>query len=419
MNKKVYTLKLILIFLFFSPIYFYHINSPILDTYSFRQTQTASVVKNFYKNGINLFKTEIDVFGPDDGYIFLEFPIYQAIVCIFYRIFNPSEVWGRVVSIIMSYIGAFLFFKLLLLLTSDINFSLLSTFFYLSIPINIHFNRTFLMEPTVITTIIGFLYFFTKGILEQNIYFWIFGIIIATLSFLHKSLYGPFFLIPILYLIFFKNKKFNKFILFFSLSIPISIMILWQLYCERMNFLYGHFWLTLADKTYRARNFGTIKERFIFETYKQGILNLYPELLTPLTIIPTFFGIFALKKRINYQYFYSLAISSFLFYFILIKLQCHHYYNMVITPTVSIFCSEGILYIRKILKNRLLKNLFLLIFIFLNTGISIKYAYRYHKFDAPLALDVGAIVKKHTEPNEYIIICFPGYDWNSAFVYYS
>ncbi|MCM8809961.1 MAG: hypothetical protein NC934_07365, partial [Candidatus Omnitrophica bacterium] len=42
-----------------------------------------------------------------------------------------------------------------------------------------------------------------------------------------------------------------------------------------------------------------------------------------------------------------------------------------------------------------------------------------HKFDAPLALDVGAIVKKHTEPNEYIIICFPGYDWNSAFVYYS
>jgi len=216
--------KIFLIFLFFLPVLFYQINTPILDTYSFRQTQTATVVRNFYKNGINFFKTELDVFGKgNDNILLLEFPVYQAIVCLFYKLLRPSEIWGRIVSIIMAYIGSFFLYKLLLLLTEDLTFSLLTVFLYLSIPINIHFNRTFLMEPTVMATITGFLYFLTYGILKENIYFWILGIIISSISFLHKSLYGPFFFIPVVYLITFKNKKFNKFILLLSLLIPLSL----------------------------------------------------------------------------------------------------------------------------------------------------------------------------------------------------
>ncbi|HOK57136.1 MAG TPA: glycosyltransferase family 39 protein [bacterium] len=412
--------KLLLIFLFFLPVLLYHINIPILDTYSFRQTQTAAVTRNFYKNGINFLKTELDVFGTgNEKYLLLEFPVYQAIVCIFYKLFFPSEIWGRIVSIIMAYLGAFLLFKLLFLLTDDLNFSLLTTFIYLSIPVNIHFNRTFLMEPTVIATILGFLYFFTLGILKENIYFWILGIIFSSISFLHKSLYGPFFLLPVVYLIIFKNKKFNKFILLLSLLIPLSLMFRWQMYCDEMNLMNNHFSLTLADKAYRIRNFGTISERFIFETYKQGILNLFPELLTHLTLIPVIFGIFTIKRRKNYQYFYFLFLSSFLFYFVLIKIQCHHYYNMLITPIVSIFCAEGLLYFKNLFKSEHSKKLFLTLFLIVNTLISLKFAYRYHKFDAPLALKIGEIVKKETKPDENIIICFPGYDWNSAYTYYA
>jgi len=412
--------KIFLIFLFFLPVLFYQINTPILDTYSFRQTQTATVVRNFYKNGINFFKTELDVFGKgNDNILLLEFPVYQAIVCLFYKLLRPSEIWGRIVSIIMAYIGSFFLYKLLLLLTEDLTFSLLTVFLYLSIPINIHFNRTFLMEPTVMATITGFLYFLTYGILKENIYFWILGIIISSISFLHKSLYGPFFFIPVVYLITFKNKKFNKFILLLSLLIPLSLMLRWQMYCETMNLTNNHFSLTLADKTYRIRNFGTIAERFIFKTYKPGILNLFPELLTPLTLIPTAIGIFKIKRRENYQYFYCIAISSFLYYFVLIKLQEHHYYNMVITPIISIFCAEGILFLHNFFKTNFSKKIFLISFLFLNTLISLKYAYRYHKFDAPLALEIGEIVKKNTAESDGIIVCFPEYDWNSAYTYYS
>jgi len=412
--------KLILIFLFFLPVLFYHFNSPILDTYSFRQTQTATVVRNFYKNGINPFKTELDVFGKgNESILLLEFPFYQAIVCLFYKVFGPSEIWGRVVSIIMAYIGSFFLYKLLLLLTEDLTFSLLTVFLYLSIPINIHFNRTFLMESTVMATITGFLYFFTYGILKENIFYWIAGIILSSISFLHKSLYGPFFLLPVGYLIFFKNKKFNKFILLFSLLIPLILMFRWQLYCEEANLIHGHFSLTLADKAYRIRNFGTIAERFIFKTYKQGILNLYPELLTPLTLIPVLIGIFKIKGRKNHPYFYFLTTSSFLYYFVLIKLQMHHYYNMVITPIVSIFCAEGLLFFHNLFKTNISKKLFLVLFLIFNTTISLIYAYRYHKIDAPLALKIGEIVKENTMPDDGIIICFPEYDWNSAYVYYS
>ncbi|HPP13462.1 MAG TPA: hypothetical protein PKW42_12105, partial [bacterium] len=54
------------IFFLYLPFYFYQIQQPLLDTYSFRQTQTATIARNFYRHGIDFFKTELDIFGPGE-----------------------------------------------------------------------------------------------------------------------------------------------------------------------------------------------------------------------------------------------------------------------------------------------------------------------------------------------------------------
>jgi len=89
----------------------YKINTPLADLHSWRQADTASVARNYVKNGIDLFHPVYDDLsnvqsGIDNpnGYRMVEFPIYNAIVAILYKIFPifTLEIWGRLTTIIFS-----------------------------------------------------------------------------------------------------------------------------------------------------------------------------------------------------------------------------------------------------------------------------------------------------------------------------
>ncbi|MDA8156150.1 MAG: hypothetical protein M0Z52_06820 [Actinomycetota bacterium] len=56
----------------------YHITYPINDMHDVRQTQTAGLIRDYYRHGINLLYPTIITLGKP-GYLVLEFPIYQAI----------------------------------------------------------------------------------------------------------------------------------------------------------------------------------------------------------------------------------------------------------------------------------------------------------------------------------------------------
>ena len=91
----------------------YQINTPLADLHSWRQADTASVARNYVKNGIDLFHPVYDDLsnvqsGIDNpnGYRMVEFPIYNAIVAILYKIFPifTLEIWGRLTTVIFSLI---------------------------------------------------------------------------------------------------------------------------------------------------------------------------------------------------------------------------------------------------------------------------------------------------------------------------
>jgi 4-amino-4-deoxy-L-arabinose transferase-like glycosyltransferase len=80
----------------------YGITSPLLDGYHERQTQTAMVTRNLYRDGMNVFYTRYDFLGDSPGYAVLEFPLHNVITAGLYAMFGVHEVLGRLVTLLFS-----------------------------------------------------------------------------------------------------------------------------------------------------------------------------------------------------------------------------------------------------------------------------------------------------------------------------
>src|SRR3989344_5820515 len=89
----------------------YRIENPVADWHSWRQADTASVTRTYVDEGINLLypryhdisTAQSGMFNPN-GYRFVEFPLYNAVHAVFYRLIPTFslEIWGRLVSILFS-----------------------------------------------------------------------------------------------------------------------------------------------------------------------------------------------------------------------------------------------------------------------------------------------------------------------------
>ena len=106
---------LILFFILIIALFFrvYKVSSPLADIHSWRQADTASVARNFTRDGFNLAYPKYDdlsniqsgIENPK-GYRFVEFPIYNAMFAFTYSLVpsTPLEIHGRFVSIFFSLI---------------------------------------------------------------------------------------------------------------------------------------------------------------------------------------------------------------------------------------------------------------------------------------------------------------------------
>lgn len=122
----------------------YNINSPIIGTHSWRQSDTAAMSRNFYTNGLNFFNPQVD-WGGLSGSCETEFPIYSYIVALLYKIFGVHDFLGRLFSVICFMIAIYFLYRLLLNYF-DRNVAFWSCLAYSSLPLNIYYSRTFQPE---------------------------------------------------------------------------------------------------------------------------------------------------------------------------------------------------------------------------------------------------------------------------------
>jgi hypothetical protein len=149
---------------------FYQLTTPLADWHSFRQADTASVAREFVKNGIDLMRPRYHDFsniqsGKDnlEGYRMVEFPLIQGLVAATYspliNIIPTLElhVWYRLINIIFSTISLILLIKIGSHLFNQ-QIGLIAGLVFALLPYNIFYSRAILPEVAMVAFSLSALY---------------------------------------------------------------------------------------------------------------------------------------------------------------------------------------------------------------------------------------------------------------------
>ncbi len=224
----------------------YKINTPLADFHSWRQADTASVARNFAEKDFNLLKPRYHDFSNiqsglenPNGYRFVEFPIYNAIMAALYKYIplTSLEIYGRLVTIFFSLTTIAILYYFLRKETNR-TAAIAGSLTYAAFPFFVFFSRVVLPETTALGfTFISlfFLYLFTfgKGKIKQPLYF-VLSLVFFTLGILTKPTV-IFFGLSFLFLFITKyrwhiHKKLYPYIFFVLAAIPYA---LWTIYIAR------------------------------------------------------------------------------------------------------------------------------------------------------------------------------------------
>lgn len=208
MNKspKIYSLAWLgLIILIALLLRTYHITYPLNDCHAFRQTQTAGLIRDFYRDGINLLYPRMITLG-NPGYVVLEFPLYQAVSALLYKAFVPDVIFARLVSIVCGLLSIIFVYRL------STNFldqksALFASFFFAFMPLAIFFNRVPMPDSMTIFLSLAMLDFLIEGIKNKKDILLIMGILAGCLGLVMKSPYVVPLYLPIAYVTYTQGGK--------------------------------------------------------------------------------------------------------------------------------------------------------------------------------------------------------------------
>ncbi len=429
-EQKAFKYLKVLLFLTFL-VRLYHINYPVLDHHMFRQAHTASVIRNFDKTGIDLLCTKLDVFGiGKEKVLLLEFPLYEAIVALAYKVFGPYEVLARLVSIFFGLLGAFYLFLIVKRLYNP-EIALLSSFFFLVSPLNIYFQRSIMIEPTVVALGLMMLYYSIGWIDDFNSKDYIIAIVTASLAFMHKGNLYTFYAIAALYYLSRNGiRELFRLRAIVAMLIPVLLLLLWQGYTEHVNIANGHSYFSLSNTpSYITWNFGTLRDRLDITCWKQVFDIFVNETVGVYQIAFFALGFMFYPGKKAGWFFHVFIFSMFLNIFIFFgRIRYHDYYHCALVPAASFFTAYGFFFVLNKLKSiasgafvkreelRLSMPILLLTLCFLFTITNFISARHLLDIDENI-LESSKVVSENTKKRPAIIAVSPWEGWNPAFFY--
>ncbi len=132
-----------------------------VDTTSWRESDEATIARNYVREGMNPFYPRIDWRGDGPGYAEMEFPLYPWLIAVCYKIFGIREATGRIITFIFSLLALFFFIKLARYLLSERGAVIATLFFVLS-PLVIGISNSLQPEGLMFLAYILAVYFFIR-----------------------------------------------------------------------------------------------------------------------------------------------------------------------------------------------------------------------------------------------------------------
>lgn len=327
----------------------YKINTPLADLHSWRQVDTASVARNFVRDGLDLLHPRYDDLsdtqsGKDNpnGYRFVEFPIYNAMFAVTYRMFPafPLEVHGRLVSIFFSLIIVAVLYYFGLSESGRVT-AIVSSMTYAIYPFFVFFSRMVLPETTALSFAFLSLFFLYVSHGKSGSIKWIL-FFLSIVSFSLSLLIKPttiFYSIALLY-IFFQKYRFSFFkkiepYIYFALSI--APFVLWRMYISQFpEGIPASQWLITSVNTFEGQKIIFFRPAFFRWIFFERINNL---ILGGFLAVPLIIGV--VKKQSGFFYSVLLSALAYLFVFQGGNVQ-HEYYQILILPSIALLIGSGV-----------------------------------------------------------------------------
>src|SRR5215469_6151741 len=131
------------------------INQPYVDHWSWRQSDVASIARNFLQEGFRFAYSQIDWAGNAPGYVGTEFPILPFIAALCYKVTAVHEWVCRIQAVIFFAVSLPYFFLLIREIFGR-PAAVWATFFYSFAPVSVFAGRSFMPDvPSLSLTIVG------------------------------------------------------------------------------------------------------------------------------------------------------------------------------------------------------------------------------------------------------------------------
>src|SRR6266487_2397273 len=174
------------------------VNQPYTDHWSWRQSDVATIARNFSANGFPFAYPQIDWAGDAPGYVGTEFPVLPFLAAICYKFAGIHEWIGRSQAIIFFAVSLPFFFLLVAEIFGS-TAAIWATFFFSFAALNIFAGRSFMPDvPSLSLAIVG-LYLFLRWIEDRESVSFFLAAITISLSILIKVTSIVIFA-PVLYL---------------------------------------------------------------------------------------------------------------------------------------------------------------------------------------------------------------------------
>jgi len=195
----------------------YRIDNPIADWHSFRQADTASVTREYVKNGVDILRPHYQDLsniqsGKDnlEGYRMVEFPFINAGTAVLIRATGaPLDLTSRLVTVGFS-LGALISLYFLVKQESGQRLALLTAFIFAVLPYSVFYSRAVLPESAMLFFFLLSLGTFARWLRHKKWQFYLISLTALSLALLLKPFVG--FLAPVYLLL--SIKYFGKKIIF-------------------------------------------------------------------------------------------------------------------------------------------------------------------------------------------------------------
>ncbi len=393
----------------------YKIDIPLADHHSWRQADSAAVIRNlatdnfdvFHPQWNNMVATNIERLPNPNRYFFEDFPLaYDVYPALLYKVFGIQERLARFVSIAFS-LGAMIFFFFLVKLLTDFKTALFSAFFLAVLPFSIFFSRTLLQEPAFLFYLVGSLYFlvlwstFKEGFKRKFLF--LFSAVFLALALLAK-IYSLFYLPLFFYLFWQKDKGLlfkKKDVYLYFLMAVLPVLAWWLWIYQFPEGLPNSSWL-LNEGNIRLK--GAWFYWLFAERIGKIILGYWGLALFGLGLVLRPFK----EKRFFHLWFFCLI----LFFIVFAKGNVtHDYYQYSFLPVAAFFLAKGTSFLLTAPQKFFSR---LAIYVFLPLCLLLMLAFSWYHvrsfYDIQGGVDVAGAVVQEIVPEKSLIIVGDGSD---------